>query len=488
MVLNSSMLNHLLQAIGKTTKAMITNARLEMDERLDRVSRSVMNFFENDLSSTHLGLHQVAREHFDRFRSFLHGFYIEQHGFWPPQGFDDDSVRKSLYATMYSDFRNLYHHLVDLESTPSMAINLSASGGVCTLQNVQAFDQRHGYEALSHPLPVLPKVASPDPAQIRCKRGSLNPLKKSKLNRDAKIEAEMQALIDSSNRDWNIMKCLLVRRYSDFEQCTVFDDFEQVSVVDGRKVRWILIYTILQTLISVMQAPTQVRNTEGLDYSLCCHAPKIMPWRLGAIDSPPSSHSSAEELVGEKVVELEPDNNYLHTNSSSSSLSKERRQSLPPANAGLSGNKSPPDSRPSSFKRLLTRRSPNTTAKSDPSPKQPPFCEIFVEGYGNGLNEVKIESSTKPAVEAEDPADTLLPTSPKTSVSRESSNASGYSNRSSGTTSSSSGDTPDMDHLSVVDSGEDVMTNEDGTARNEKNEVGKIYFNTETWDKVLGVL
>src|SRR5437667_12578075 len=100
---------------------MLLKARLEMDVRLDRVGRSVVNFFELDLSGEHLGLHQTAREHFDRFRSFLHTYYIERYTFWPPASFDTGlQGQRTVYHSMYSDFRSLYHYLVDPASPPSI--------------------------------------------------------------------------------------------------------------------------------------------------------------------------------------------------------------------------------------------------------------------------------------------------------------------------------------------------------------------------------
>ena len=104
---------------------------------------SIETFFGDDLSGNFLGLSSAAKEHFDRFRSFLHGYYIEQYGFWPPAGFSTDSSRFAIYASIYADFRNLYHHLVDPEASSDAATHFESMGGVCTLQNVQAFDGKH---------------------------------------------------------------------------------------------------------------------------------------------------------------------------------------------------------------------------------------------------------------------------------------------------------------------------------------------------------
>ena len=449
-----------------------------MDVRLDRVSRSLLNFFEFDLSAAFLGLHPAAREHFDRFRSFLHAYYIEMHGFWPPANFDSSPhVQRLFYRSMYADFRSLYQYLVDPSSTTSMADNKSLSGGLCILQNVKAFDERHRYEPLPHPLPLTPSNGwdgyTPNPPKSR--RNSLTPIWRRKAERELRNAKAAQSLIDSSNRDWALLRNLLVRRYEDFERQSILDEYEDVSLIDGRKVRWILIYAVLQTLVSVTHAPREVRDPEGLSYPLCCHPPKVMPWRLGA--SKPSQTAKAKEE--QETTELKPDNYYSHTNSSSSSLGnsaskKERRKSL--------SSKSVTSSRPrvsesSSFRRLLNKRS--MTGKSVPLPK-PAFCEIFVPGYGNGLNEAKTveKAKSEETITEAEPERPCTPTTPTTLVSRESSKASGYS-RSTDTDGDAEGLT-DMDHLSVDGDTQSPIV------LDEKNEMHEVHFNTSTWDAFLG--
>src|SRR2546423_14869093 len=158
---------------------MILKARLEMDVRLDRVSRSVINFFELDLSGAHLGLHQTAREHFDRFRSLLHAYYIETYGFWPPAGFQNSlHGQRPLYLSMYSDFSSLYCYLVDPSSTSSLTDNKPADGGLCVLQTIKAFDERHRFETLPHPMPLIPCLEDAEKSLglPRERRNSLNPI------------------------------------------------------------------------------------------------------------------------------------------------------------------------------------------------------------------------------------------------------------------------------------------------------------------------
>jgi hypothetical protein len=285
-----------------------------MDVRLDRVSRSVVNFFEVDLSGAHLGLHQTAREHFDRFRSFLHAYYIEIYGFWPPANCGTGlQGQRTLYHSMYTDFRSLYHYLVDPSSTPSINNNKPTAGELCVLQTIETFDTQHRFEALPHPMPLIPSIGEAEKSLNlpRGRRNSLNPLRRRKAEREFRDKISCQALINASNRDWSVLSNPLVRRVEEFETLNVSDEFEGVSLVDGRKVRWILIYAILQTLVSVTYAPKEVRDSEGLSYALCCHPPKVMPWLVGNA----TWVKTAQKNLKLKTRELEPDINYLETSS-----------------------------------------------------------------------------------------------------------------------------------------------------------------------------
>lgn len=134
-------------------------------------------------------------------------------------------------------------------------------------------------------------------------------------------------------------------------------------------------------------------------------------------------------------------------------------------------------------------RSPSARSKPVSPVNKPAFCEIFVEGYGNGLNEAIVagktksdETITEPGAEADQSYESA---SPSALVSRESSKSSGYS-RSSGTDEDAD-DLTEMDHLSVVSSNEATHT----PAGNLKvmdvdNEMREIHFNTATWDALLG--
>ncbi|ETI25894.1 hypothetical protein G647_02671 [Cladophialophora carrionii CBS 160.54] len=379
--------------LGAKAKTLVNRARLEMDVRLNNVNKSVVSFFENEVSCSFLGLPQPAREHLDKFRTFLKSVYSEQYGSWPPDNFEEEVVQQEIYSTLFSDFLNLYQHLVDTESSADMVENdISKTGGVCTLQNIQAFDKEHSYTPLAQPLPKLPEPLEPSSMRPKLQRRlSWNPKQRRKALRKTQRAHDKSALIAASNRDVLLMDCPLVRKYSDFEELAVDDDLSCLSAIEGRKVRWILIYAVLQTFHSIAQPPKEVRNISNLTYSLCCRPPAQKPWQEQQLPEVRTLDKRDSQLV--------PDNSYSHTNLSSPSLgesltrgrsAKARRRTLP-ANLSASflaslPSKTPPGSRSTSLRRLVSRRS--KLGVDEVAPKRPSFCEIFVEGYGNGLNEI----------------------------------------------------------------------------------------------------
>ena len=247
-----------------------------MDVRLERAGSSLGNFLEDDLSGTYLGLAREAHLHLERFRTFLHSFYVGKHGYWPPTPVNRNSTAlpKAVYRSMYFEFRNLYEYLVDHSSGVAIQDNKPVDGGICVYQNVLAYDRRHKYSSLPHPLPLVPKV----PAQLTHRRsfGRLFAHKQVKL--DKRIAAT-SALCEATNAyDDDVLSCELVREYHRFEKQWTMREERSVSSADARKVRWILIYAILQTLISVTRAPQEVRDTEGVAYPLCCQIAGTPPW------------------------------------------------------------------------------------------------------------------------------------------------------------------------------------------------------------------
>ncbi|KAI4121781.1 MAG: hypothetical protein LQ338_006179 [Usnochroma carphineum] len=262
--------------ISRQSKALITRASFEMDLRLEHAGRSLGNFLEDDLSGAYLGLSPAARVHLDRFRSFLHSFYVGKYGYWPPTRTSTSAaLPKPMSKSMYFEFRNLYEYLVDARSSTEFLPDRPADGGICVLQNVTAFDKRRKYISLPHPLPLTPEIPL-----ARQKTTARKLFKYSHAQKAERRAATLAALSAATNpSDIRVMECRLVREYLHFEKSwTLQEKDETVSCSDARKVRWILIYAILQTLISVIRAPPEVRDTEGVPYPLCCQIAGTPPW------------------------------------------------------------------------------------------------------------------------------------------------------------------------------------------------------------------
>ena len=401
------------EAISRVTKALVTRAYLEMDLHLGRVSRSLSNFLDDDLSSSHLGLSEGARIHLDRFRSFLHSYYVNKFGYWPPP--DGLPFSKSLYRSMYDEFSKLYSYLADTENTD--IIQKAASGGICVLQNVDAFDGRHKYDPLPYQLPLLPEHEVVEKrTQPQKSRRSLR-LSSWDTKRERKLSVGTALAAATNSKDATVTSCSLVQEYAHFERDLSLTQEEKVSVSDARKVRWLLIYGVVQMLISVTRAPPEVRDTEGSTYPLCCLTAGTPPWAFSSksslaspIESPitpsPASELSAEseqaDCHRESIVSIHPD---CETDNFFSNIPFNRRadtdascipQPLRPLNSRTVTSASVPVMRTSSIRRNLhlpkrfsQRRTGSIKAPIPVRPSQ--FCEILVHGYGNGLNEARVD-------------------------------------------------------------------------------------------------
>ena len=94
----------------------------------------------------------------------------------------------------------------------------------------------------------------------------------------------------------------LVQRYIGWEDLYATQGDEDVSVVDARKVRWILIYGVLQTLVSAIQAPPEVRDTTSARYPLCILTNGLPPW-----DEDPAWLQQQQQRAPSVTERSEPD-------------------------------------------------------------------------------------------------------------------------------------------------------------------------------------
>jgi len=342
------------QCVSRASQALISRAHLEMDLRLERAGSSLSHFLEEDLSGSYIGLGKEAHLHLERFRSFLHSFYISKHGYWPPISTDrsSSSLPKSVYRSMYFEFRCLYDYLVDPTSGISIQDNKPVDGGICVYQNVLAFDKRNKYTSLPHPLPLVPKL--PAPLTRHKSLGRLFGNRQAKSDRRIRAADALSAATNPNNKE--VINCSLVREYLRFEESWTIREDATVSCADARKVRWILVYAILQTLVSVTRAPQEVRDTEGISYPLCCQIGGTPPWQTG--DTARKVKPTLQPLrtsLRDQILELGPDMDALSARPSPLVVPQKDKKNFLPRKISINSNlciRSPQPIRASSWEIL----------------------------------------------------------------------------------------------------------------------------------------
>ncbi|KAF1958935.1 hypothetical protein CC80DRAFT_468778 [Byssothecium circinans] len=388
--------------LSSLTKALITRAYLEMDIKLGRVTATVRNFLEEDVSPTHLGLSDGALTHLGWFRSFLHDFYVEKFGYWPPP--KGACFPQAMFKSLYRDFKNLYDYLVDRESTPDISSQKPALGGICVLQNIQSFDTRHKFPSQPHPLPLLPSEIP-----LRSRTDSQKSLitltlssKPAKTDRYLTARAALTAATNTT--DVIVLNSPIVQAYKRFErQWAQHLREEKVSMTEARKVRWILIYCTLQYLSSVLRAPKEVRDTTSPDYPLCCLVTEQSKWQAGTTTLPspvtqsnddvpqaPSDYLSISAQSPQNIMTIQPDcqNQEYFTHTNTDSNSRPVSVEIP---APLRISQSVRNASIGSLRRL----SRSISRQDSVQLKSTAHCEILVHGYGNGLNETVAPSPSQ---------------------------------------------------------------------------------------------
>ncbi|VUC21103.1 unnamed protein product [Clonostachys rosea] len=402
------------EVITMETKKLIRKARADMDSKLYIATEQLQTLLDEELSDAHMGMPAGTRAHMERFRSFLLSFYATRLGYYPPKAFDT-----RLLQTMRKDFECLVNLLADETYSESEVMPSDALGGICTLQLLKSFDNTHGFETLKHPLPLLPDFKQ-------------NPSNRfSWLTRSDKLRPNQRllahtALIKASNWTESIFKNDIVKAYRQFEEQLVMkskkgDKHEKVTLVEARKVRWILVYAVYQVLRSVTEVPPELRDITDAPYPTLFSLQDLPPWQetkpidrilrrqteLALGTSPDRQWLSPTTGLEPRLsrdsvrIEIKPDIDYLalsHQGEFSSQYSPNGSVIMvPPRSSSLSRALS----RSSTIRRSMRRFRANSnppTPPSGPSSPKPCFHEIVVQGYGNGTNCV----DTRPARQAYD--------------------------------------------------------------------------------------
>jgi hypothetical protein len=354
------------------------------------VARSLRDFLQDDFSPTYLGLAHDARSHLNHFQRFLHNFYVQKFGYWPPPK-HASSFPKALYKSMFYDFKNLYDLLADTQSGNDILSQGLASGGICVLQHVEQFNKRHKFSAQPHTLPLLP--VNP--------RKPTHSFSSASFDRKAsEISSSGGALATATNAlDTDAAHSAIIQAYMQFEKscATKSNPREEKSTsIDARKVRWLLIYGTLQYLTSALRAPNGVRDTESAEYPLCCLVAGQSSWNSATpVSTPPAKIYACAPRTDEDYLDgahysplsIQPDchrEDYL--------------ASQKPARVDVteipSSSKVHIPSRTSSMRAfgLIPSLSMRSSRRNSLTMKPNSHCPILVHGYGDGLNQTTTQA------------------------------------------------------------------------------------------------
>jgi hypothetical protein len=393
-----------VKASSAVSRELMCQNRTEMDGRINRAGRSLSTFLEEELSNSRIGFSSAERVHLDQFRSFLQAYYVAKLGYYPPRISDERTAAfpKEIYALMYVDFQMLYEFLVDETFSSPATLPSSAQGGLCAVQSVHAFDFQHRFESLPYPLPLLP-ASTADIASRTLKTRLAWPTRSDKLKPDERLVA-LTALAKATNRHRiELLNNSLVMAFVGFEKQYVLsmsksDRTSHISAADARKVRWILIYAMLQTLRSVTEIPVEVRDTQNISYNLCVATEGCPPWKderpytlllRTQTDYTATNHAKALDATEARCdSELRPDIEYIEPRQrGSATISRQTSATSPVTMTSTLG------SRKGTIRRALLTLG-NMPELKHPRPQRNSFHEILVQGYGNGLKPVLMKIPT----------------------------------------------------------------------------------------------
>lgn len=428
-----------------------------MDFRLSRTGTMLSDLLLEELSDTHMGLPAAAREHLGRFRTYIHGFYATRFGSYPP-GPSNKKCRTifkpEVYRIMRADFAALYEYLADHNFTTAVHGLSAAQGGLCTLQLVQEFDCRHKFVPLPHPVPLLPESVKVPDAR---KRSSIAWLVGGPSFREAKGRPGQRllsyaSLMKATNHyKAHVLKNRLVIAYRQFEEDTLLathkaEHTERLSVgpTDARKVRWLFIYAVYQTLLSCAEAPSKLNSHDGLGYHLNISTSITLPWdsetgpfavpdfeNRDTLKSPtvrpaerdrvvspiPLLPQTEEERPGSEL-DIKPDVDYFALTHPKDDAPSTGSVDSGATTRTMSLTRSLSIRKPLARFRSVSPQKPkilstNSCRRASVLPRKSSFHEIIVHGYGNGTHAVR-DSSSGSASSSE--GSQTQPSSPKSLV------------------------------------------------------------------------
>ncbi|KAF2157516.1 hypothetical protein K461DRAFT_289823 [Myriangium duriaei CBS 260.36] len=253
--------------VSGNTKAMIAQEASCMNSKVKSVVDTLPGFFEAEIDPTILGLTTSQREDLEQFRLFLRDYYISKYGYWPLPQFT---------LKVLQDIRFEFECLFELLVHRSMRIrqDTTSMGELCILQNIRAFDQRHGFTQLEGCLPRLPLNSGGEDRPSSFRR--LTKFARLRHSNQSLLAEARSELVTAVNQISGAMDCEMVKSYLQFEQNGVTQLRPRSVTADARTIRWLQIYYAFQMLKSITDTAPDVILTDVPAYHTCCSIPPVL--------------------------------------------------------------------------------------------------------------------------------------------------------------------------------------------------------------------
>ncbi|KAF7856250.1 uncharacterized protein EAF02_011509 [Botrytis sinoallii] len=388
------------ESLSRQDRVFISRARLEMDLRLDTCGKMLSGFLTEELADTYLQLSPGAQIHLEKFRDFLQRYYTAKLGSYPSLASRSGSgaFSKSLFKQMRSEFQKLYEFLAD--SSMTTGTTSTSNEELDVLRAVMTFDRRYQIEPLPYSLPLLPDENAKLSTKPLSKRLTFTTkmFPKSDKNHNDSGMNSMGALDKATNRqNLRLTDCTLVRAYRGFEkECAAQANSkmaaaEKISQAEGRKIRWILIYSSLQILIQATKVPDQVRATQNVAYNISIRIGECPPW---------NDRRSCYNLIRTQGAQANRDYRNSLIRSNPSSAGQTPVDVIAAFNDYLAQRKQSALSRRTEsavdtsllIKSIIAKANAGNALTimpelQHPSPRRNAHHEILIEGYGHGLED-----------------------------------------------------------------------------------------------------
>ncbi|KAI0910455.1 hypothetical protein F4823DRAFT_372133 [Ustulina deusta] len=408
------------QLLSQATRTLIRRAQHEMHFRLGEASTMLKTFLRDEMCEINIELYPGAREHLGRFRTFLHQFYTAHFGCYPPSSIDTHTTvfEADVFRTMRNDFEALYEFLLDGSFNIFQTREFLTKTHICTLQSIKLFDTRYNHENLFYPLPLLPDIT-------RRKSSFWRTSWRSRLTKTSQLwrADTLAALSRATNLDRpDVVENRLVAAYRKFEEDQIAseikaDTWENQGPIDGRKIRWILVYAIYQTLLRATEVALEISNTTGAPYHLCISTADLPPWKEERpahtlVHSQQDRASPPAPRLSLRTLETRSDNDYSTRTKQATCAEKERpRSSILEDSSFKGGLKNSMPRGSSAIQRsigLLTRQD---TERPRSEILKTPCRENVVHGDSNAMNPVakhKVLPAEIPSVDLSHPLSNRL--------------------------------------------------------------------------------